>query len=427
MAETKNHALAAWMKRTKTTAPELSEAVNEAIQDLTGRPGSVSERTVFRWLSGEHQWPQTVQRHALETVTGSAITALGFVPRGKRATAPAPPPEDPPVHRRRFVGAAAGTVASAAVPLLATSGPPARVGTSDVIRLRESIQNLISLDADRGGHTALERASLAGAAEALELQQRATSQRVRARLYSLASDFTATAAWSAIDAGRLDDVDRHLDRALALAGMAQDGEMTMQAWNLRAMLARQRKNYGEAIAAARAAQTGIARRSRLHASLAHARTAIGLAHAGEHRAALRSIGRAEDTLAQADTSEPPATWVAFYGAAELHSITAIVCDVIGQPAQSEAAAHRALAALPDTYRRNRAYTTARLALAQLHQGDVDQAYATSTEVFDILGAEPLRGRVRQLLGDFQRDLITTAPPRIAHEWADRFRTEWSSA
>ncbi|MBZ6204726.1 hypothetical protein KVH17_34215 [Streptomyces olivaceus] len=39
---------------------------------------------------------------------------------------------------------------------------------------------------------------------------------------------------------------------------------------------------------------------------------------------------------------------------------------------------------------------------------------------------PLPGRMRQLLGDFQRDLIARAPTaRIAHEWSDRYRTEWS--
>ncbi|GAA3808220.1 hypothetical protein ACFQ0G_53540 [Streptomyces chiangmaiensis] len=330
------------------------------------------------------------------------------------------------MHRRRFCGAATGTAAAAAVPLIAASRP-SRVGTSDVIRLRDSIDTLTALDAERGGHNALERAALAGAAEALDLQRRSATQRVRARLYALASDFTATAAWSLIDAGRLDGAGKHLDRALTLAGMAQDPEMTMQVWNLCAMLARQRKDFGEAVAAAQAAQsTWAARRSRLHASLAHARTAIGLAHAGDRRAALRSLGRAEDALSKADTTEPRATWITFYGPAELYSLTAIVRDVVGDPAEAEAASYRALTALPETYRRNRAHTTVRLALAQLHQGEVEQAYTTSTDVFQIMAGDPLPGRMRQLLGDFHRDLITQAPPRIAHEWADRYRTEWST-
>lgn len=408
-------------------AAELADAVNDAIGAFTGKIGTTSERTVFRWLSGENRWPQERQRQGLEAVTGLPATALGFRPRGKPRLVPAPT-EDPDVRRRQFLGTAAGT-AAAALPLAPpVSVRPSRVGTSDVIRLRNGAERLVALDAARGG-PGLERTALAGAAEALRLQQLSTTQRVRQRLFALATDFTATAAWSLIDAGRLDGAGRHLDRALTLAGLAQDSEMAMQVWNLRAMLARQRRDYAEAVASSQAAQaTAIARRSPLHASLAHARTAIGLAHHGQTRAALTGLGRAEDALLKADLAQPRSTWIAFYGPAELHCLTAIVRDVVGHPAQAEAASHRALAALPLSFRRNRAHTTARLALAQLHQGDVEQACASSGEVFTIMAGAPLPGQMRQLLGDFQRDLIAHAPSaHFAQEWMDRYRTEWSTS
>ncbi|NEB75975.1 hypothetical protein G3I40_12195 [Streptomyces sp. SID14478] len=296
-----------------------------------------------------------------------------------------------------------------------------------MIRLRDSMARLVALDATRGGDTALERASLAGAEEALRLQRHSTTQRVRQRLFAIAADYTANAAWSLIDARDLDAATAHLERALTYAGMAQDPDMTMQVWNLRAMLARQREEYGEAVAAAQAAQaTAITRRSPLHNSLAHARLAIGLAHSQEHKAALRSLGRAEDALAQVRGDQTTPVWIAFYGPAELYSITAIVRDHVGDPAQAEAASHRALAALPASYRRNRANVTARLALAQLHQGEAEHACATSASVFAIMAGDPLPGRMRSLLGDFHRDLITTAPARLADEWTDRYRTEWST-
>ncbi|MFD3998944.1 XRE family transcriptional regulator [Streptomyces sp. NPDC058583] len=425
MAETRTEPLAAWMTAHQMSASELADAVNGAIGIFTGKAGTTSERTVFRWLSGENRWPQARQRLALESVTGLPVTALGFVPRGKSTHAALP--EDPDMRRRLLLGAAAGT-AAAAIPITQRApARPSRVGTSDVIRLRDDVERLLALDAERGGH-GLERAALAGAGEALRLQKESATQRVRQRLYALAADFTATAAWSLIDAGRLDGASRHLDRALALAGLAQDSEVALQVWNLRAMLARQRRDYPEAVASSQAAQTtAITRRSPLHASLAHARTAVGLAHGGEDRAALRCLGRAEDALAKADLTQPRPAWIAFYGPAELHSLTAIVRDVVGHPAQAEAASHRALAALPDTYRRNRAYTTARLALAQLHQGDVEQACATSGTVFEIMAGTSLPGRMRLLLGDFQRDLLAQAPAALAHEWMDRYRTEWSSS
>ncbi|MGA5582951.1 MULTISPECIES: XRE family transcriptional regulator [Streptomyces] len=424
MATTRNAALAAFLTEHQMTASELADAVNHAISDLTGRQGATSERTVFRWLSGESRWPQERQRRALEAVTGRSITALGFVPRGKRTSVSASPAEESKVLRREFCGAATHAAAAVAVPFLAA---PSRVGTADIIRLREHGERLVALDADRGGHGTLAQAALAGAAEALTLQRQSTTQRVRQRLLALASDFTATAAWSSIDAGQLDVASRHLDRALTLAGLAQDSDMTMQVWNLRAMLARQRKEYGEAVAASQAMLTTAgARRSPLHASLAYARTAVGFAYRGDRHEALRCLGRAETLLEKADLAQPRAPWIAFYGPAELHCLSAIVRDQTGDPAEAEAAYHQALTALPTTYRRNRAYTTACLALSQLHQGDVEQACATSGDVFAIMAGHPLPGRMRRLLGDFQRDLITRAPTaRIAHEWTDRYRTEWS--
>ncbi|MFF9705392.1 XRE family transcriptional regulator [Streptomyces griseofuscus] len=428
MADTRNESLAAWMDQHQMSPGELADEVNKAIGGFTGRDGITSERTVFRWLSRKSRWPQERQRRGLEIVTGLPVTALGFVPRRKSQQLVPAPSEDPDVRRRKFFGAAAGTAAAAAIPLASpSSARPSRVGTSDVIRLRDDVERLVALDAERGGR-GLEQAAVDGAAEALRLQKQSTTQRVRQRLFALASDFTATAAWSLIDAGQLDGAGRHLERALTLAGLAQDSEMAMQVWNLRAMLARQRREYPEAVAASQAAQaTAIARRSPLHASLAHARTAVGHAYNGEHRAALSCLGRAEDALFRSDLREPRSTWITFYGPAELYSLTAIVRDVVGHPAEAEAASHRALAALPESYRRNRAYTTARLALAQLHQGDVEQACTTSGAVFTIIGT-PLPGRVRQLLGDFQRDLIAHSPSaRTAHEWMDRYRTEWSSS
>ncbi|WP_185932757.1 hypothetical protein [Streptomyces sp. WAC 01325] len=76
---------------------------------------------------------------------------------------------------------------------------------------------------------------------------------------------------------------------------------------------------------------------------------LGLAHGGGAHAALRCLGRAENALAKTDLTQPRSSWIAFYGPAELHSLTAIVPDVVGHPTQAEAASHRPLAALLDTY------------------------------------------------------------------------------
>lgn len=400
---------------------ELASAVNAALRDA-GERDSVGERTVRTWLTGKSRWPHRAKREALEAVFRCTAENLGFYP----PDSPAPPPEDADVIRRKFLANAGATAAAATIAPIATC--PA-VGTSDVTKLRDQLDALTALDAERGGHAALEKAALAGAQEAVELQKRTATGRIRQRLFSIAADFTAVAAWSCIDGRQLDQANAHLDRAVSLAGLSQNSCVLMQAWNLRALHARQRKEFGEAIAAAQAAQsTAITRRDPLYASLAHARTAIGHANIpGERRAALRSLGYAEEALSRADLAQPQPSWIAFYGPAELYAITAIVRDQLGDPADAEAASYKALAKLPETYRRNRAHATARLALAQLHQGDLEQACATTRKVFTIMAKDPLPGRMRSLLGDFHRDLITRTPTAtIAREWADLYRTQWST-
>ncbi|MEJ8662303.1 XRE family transcriptional regulator [Streptomyces sp. MS1.AVA.4] len=401
---------------------ELAKAVNAALREA-GERDSVGERTVRTWLTGKSRWPHRAKREALEAVFRCTAEDLGFYP----PDSPAPPPEDPDVIRRKFLASAGATAAAVAVPLIATR--PA-VGTSDVIKLRDRLDALTALDAERGGHAALERAAVAGAREAVELQKQSATGRIRQRLFSIAADFTAIAAWSCIDGRQLDQAGVHLDRAVSLAGLSQNSSALMQAWNLRALHARQRKEFGEAIAAAQAAQsTAITRRDPLYASLAHARIAIGHANIpGERRAALRSLGYAEEALSKADREQPRSPWIAFYGPAELYAITAIVRDQLGDPAEAEAASYKALAKLPEPYRRNRAHATTRLALTQLHQGDLEQACDTTAEVFAIMAGDPLPGRMRSLLGDFHRDLITRAPAAtVAREWADRYRTQWSTS
>ncbi|MFJ5142700.1 XRE family transcriptional regulator [Streptomyces sp. NPDC088707] len=415
----RNEAFIVWMDTEGWTAPDLATELNTAIGQSTGKPGTLSDVTVRKWRSGETTWPRIAVRLALEAISGRSAQDLGFADRRRKTSTP---PEDS-MLRRSFLNSTVGASAS-----FVLAGPAPSVGTSDVLRLRAQLDSLRTLDDHRGGHATLEQAALAGAHEAARLQEKGASARTRERLFSLAAAFTAAATWSLIDAGRLDGAGQHLDRSLTLAGLAQDPEMVMQVWNLRAMLARQRGDYSEAVASAQAAlTTAIARRSPLHASLAHARAAVGLAHGRDRRSALNCLGRAQESLAKVDPAQPRAAWIAFYGPAELYSLTAIVRDIVGDAAEAEAASHRALAVLPETYRRNRAYTTARLALAQLHQGDAEQACASGGQVFTIMAGTPLPGRMRRVLGDFQRELLSRAPHPMAVEWTDRYRTEWTSA
>lgn len=403
------------------TSAELAKALNDAVRGKTGRTaarGGLTDVTIRKWRSGETTWPQTRSRMALEQVSGRPATGLGFVPPDRRRTSPAP--EDP-MLRRTLLAAAASATGSAVL-----GGGPPSVGGADVLRLRQQLDTVNALDDARGGHDRVERAALAGAEEAVALQARAATQATRQRLFALAADYTATAAWSCVDARELPRAQTHLDRALYLSGLAQDSSLTMRTWNSISMRAHQQGAHTEALAAAQAARaTAVTRRDPLYASLAHARAAVAHAYLGEARNALRALDLASAALGRAD-DRPRSSWIAFYGPAELHALTAIVLDRLGDPPAAEAASFRALAVLPPGFRRNRALATVRLSLAQLHQGDVEQATATTEGVFTEMAGAPLPGRMRSLLGTFHRDLISTAADSsLARDWADRYRTEWS--
>ncbi|MFG3229339.1 XRE family transcriptional regulator [Kitasatospora sp. NPDC048194] len=412
-----NEELRAAMRELGLTNAGLADAVNREAEKLTGRYGRICERTVTDWTSGRTRWPNTLQRVCIEAVFGCPPERLGFTPRG--AARPQHHPEQP-VKRRTFISTAA--VAAVVVPGLTGRS---QVGMSDVERLRARLDNLNALDDQLGGHAELEQAALAGAKMAEDLQQRPASDRVRRALAAVAADYTTTAAWSCVDGREFDRAQRHLDRALTLAGLAKDTSLQLRVWNSTALMAYQQQRYPLAVAAAQAAQAcGVTRRDPLYASLAHARVAVGYAGVGDRQAALRSLGHAGDALGRADLALPRPSWLAFYGQAELDGLASIVFDHLGKPEHAEGSCHRSLSRLPEQFRRNRAMVTTRLALAQLHQDEIEQACATAAEARELMAGAPLPGRLRSMQGDFHRGLISIAPgSAAAQQWSERIRTE----
>ncbi|WP_405015243.1 hypothetical protein [Kitasatospora sp. NBC_01539] len=148
---------------------------------------------------------------------------------------------------------------------------------------------------------------------------------------------------------------------------------------------------------------------------------MAVAHAGlgDRQAAIRSLGHAGEALTKAqDTAVARPSWTAFYGSAELWALHSIAHLQLGQAQQAEAHSHRALAQLPGQFRRNRAMATARLALAQLGQGDIEHATIGST-VFALMTGVPLPGRMR----------TCSATSSAAHHWpstANGGASTWTS-
>ncbi|MFE2647998.1 XRE family transcriptional regulator [Streptomyces nigra] len=402
------------------TQEELAARLNAALQEITGRPGEISSRTVRNLLNGSSRRPIGRTCAALERVFGCTVADLGF-------SAPSSmqhPPEDP-VRRRNFMLSTTGT-AVAAVPGV---GQQRRsVGMTDVARASAGMNQLVEADDRQGGHTSLVAAALDGRAKVLELQQRNASERVRRALYALAAEFTTIAAWSCIDLRDLDAAQRHLHESATFAGLSQDPPTGMRVWINMAMLAYQRQNWPEQLAAAQAAAASqAARKDPFFGSMGRVRLALAHSTLGDPRAAQRALGAAQETLQKAVEDERP-RWTAFYGPAELNHLAAIILNGNGQSAEAEAMAHRALAKIPAEFQRNRALATCQLALAQLRQAEPEQATNTAASIFTIMDGAPLPGRMRTLIGDFHRDLFRLAPSTTyARNWADRMRDEWSRA
>lgn len=422
MEREKNDRLHSWLSDQDLRAYELAEQVNEAIRVFSGQPGKATERTVFRWLSGENRWPQARFRKALEQVTGLSITDLGFVPTSRRESIAAAARQEDPMHRRHFFGVATGTALA-----LGAAGPSAAsrptVGLRDVEHLRAELMKLWRLDDQHGGSVTLEAKAVSLAQRTLGLQRNGSAhQRIRSRLYALAAAFTATAMWAAVDSRRMRDGQRYLDEAVKLAGLSGDGEVQHQTWRYAAMLATQRGDYTEAMAASEAAMSTQAHRAdHLYKSISHSRLALSAANAGEQTRAKRALDRAIAAFDRADPEAGRSASVAYYTRAELHGLTGIVHYRLGDPELAEYHVHQCLAELRQDQHRNRAYYTAQAALFQAAQGDLEQAVDTAARVIPPVDATS--GRIPHLLGTFTSALNMKAPDaRVTREWNRRVRT-----
>ncbi|REK91110.1 hypothetical protein DY245_06590 [Streptomyces inhibens] len=324
--------------------------------------------------------------------------------------------------RRTFTTAAASITAAALLPTTPSNGT-ARVGMSDADRLQRNFAELVEADNEGNSGIRLETRALAHAQHALELQNIGHAKsRVRARLYYLAAAFTGTALWAAVEAQQPERAQGHLHRAMTLAGLAGSSEMQMRLWGHAALLAFQEQHVHDAIAAAEAGRrTYACRMDPLLRSLANARLAGILSAVGDESEAMRNLENAEKAYERADLLEERPAWISFYDKAELEGLSALVLADLGHYDESEARLHRTLAQLKPEYRRNRLYYSVHLALAQLAQGEAEQAVATAVPLLPTTGEAPPRGRTGQLLQQFDRGLNQVAPGTpLAIEWADRY-------
>ncbi|MET8011321.1 XRE family transcriptional regulator [Streptomyces sp. NPDC005271] len=426
MDTTRNTVLEAWMTEHGYSSNSFAEAVNRAIERLTGRPGGLDGSSVRAWKAGRVTWPKSVGRKALEDVTGLPAVALGFVPRSRPSSTPAPPQqEDPDMKRRTLVGSIAAAAAAAAAPGTAS---PRRLGMSDVNRLNKRFAEIIASDHRHGGQLGIEQRAAALADEALNLQNAGSAtQRVRSNLYASAAAFRSSAMWAAIDGRRYDVAKAHMREAQALAEMSGDQAIKFRIWSHAGTMYRHMGRPADALAANDVARNlHITRRDPLFACLGHARQAATLGLTGDTAAVRQALGCAQDALARADPDLALPVWMAAVrDGAELETLALSAHLRLGNFEQAESHAHRSLTLLRPQMQRDRAINTARLAHAQLGQGEADAATATAMKV--PAEAATQHARVTRMLQEFGAALRATAPGRsTVQTWTEHTAT-WRKA
>jgi tetratricopeptide (TPR) repeat protein len=424
MESKRNRALEAWMREHGHSSNTLAEAVNEAIEKITGRPGGLDGSSVRAWKRGQVRWPKTITRRALEEVTGIPATALGFSPRARvRSAELRSHQEDPLVKRRTLGGVAVAAAVAAASPGVAA---PRRIGMSDVNRLQARFAEIIASDHRKGGVQTVERQAAALAQEAINLQSAGSStERVRSSLYACAASFRSSAMWAAIDGRRYDDAAVHMREAQALAEMSGDQAIKFRIWSHAGSMYRHMGRPADALAANNVARSlHINRRDPIFASLGLARQGAIQGVAQERAGARRAFAEAEDAMVRADPGESRPVWLlAFYDEAELNSLALSAYLSLGEYETAEAHAHRCLAGLRPHMHRSRAIATTRLAHAQLAQGDADAATATAMAV--PAEAATQHPRVSRMLAEFGAALRAIAPRSLTVQtWTEHTRDAW---
>ncbi|MYY03639.1 MULTISPECIES: hypothetical protein [unclassified Streptomyces] len=404
----RNTVLETWMTEHGYSSNSLADAVNSAVEELTGRPGGLDGSSVRGWKAGRVAWPKSATRTALETVTGLPAVALGFVPRTRPSPIPASSQlEEPDMKRRTLVGGIAAAITATSAPGAAS---PRRIGMSDVNRLNKRFAEIIANDHRHGGQPRIEEQATALADEALNLQNAGSAtQRVRNSLYASGAAFRSSAMWAAIDGRRYEAAKAHMREAQALAEMSGDQAIKFRIWSHAGTMYRHMGRPADAIAANDVARNlHLTRRDPLFACLGHARHAATLGITGDATAVKHALGCAQEAFERADPDLARPAWMAgVRNGAELETLALSAYLRLGIYEQAESHAHRSLALLPPQIRRDRAINTARLAQAQLGQGAPDAAPATAMRV--PADAATQHARVAGMLREFGTALRTSVP------------------
>ncbi|MEW1734354.1 hypothetical protein AB0346_00175 [Nocardia beijingensis] len=227
----RNHEFARHIAQKGWTEDEVAERVNAAVEQITGRAGSYDANHIGKLKRGVVRCPHHHYRLALEQVFGVSVTELGFSDRQRR-NAPGARSEDgqaasrgdEDVQRRDFLSAVAAAVVGVTgelsrwLPALTpgSGAVPARIGPSDVARLRAITEDL-SAQQNRYGGCVMVDATCATLGWSAGLLRADCEESTRDQLLLALTELGNVAGWACHDAGQQTQAHRYFSQALAWA------------------------------------------------------------------------------------------------------------------------------------------------------------------------------------------------------------------
>jgi hypothetical protein len=309
---------------------ELADQVNDFVFSDTGREVCLDANYVGKLERGEHRWPNDLYRRAFRAVLNIPEDAdLGFFvirssPGDRLATEPPTPPGLQPTpqtsddvdERRRALLRGIATVLAATGLFQRSATDKRRIGTADVARLDAITALYRATDYECGGGLLyVEVGRFAEAASALLSRPRAGA--TRERLLVSVACARQLAGWTAFDAGKHSDAQRHWLSAERAAVAAGDIRLASRIRYCQARQFQHLRHNGDALDTVRLAQAQLSDSATpAISSMLRGTEAASLAALGQKRDALTALGGARDDFDRIDPDREP-DWMRYFDHGEV--------------------------------------------------------------------------------------------------------------
>ncbi|GAA4914145.1 sporulation protein [Streptomyces coeruleoprunus] len=408
--------VANWCRRGMTPKWPAPKVIAQALAERLGRPVSLAEIGM-----GDAETPD-------------ATMGLDF-PRDPADAVRAATSFWSSVNRRDFLTGSGFAVSAFTTPVTRWLVTPAddtahhtggkQVGRADLDELREAADDARRWDSKYGGGNWKANSVTTCLQErAAPLLQGSFSDTVGRELFSVTSELSRLAGWTAFDVGQHEAAQRHFIQALRLARAGGDVQLGCYVLTTMAMQALMRGFASEAVDMAQ----GAFERAKGQAAprvLAFTKLIEARAHARERdaKAASRALATSEDLLSQAEAGsglEP--AWIDFYHHARLSADAAEVFRDLKNPKAALAWNRQAAAMPPGVFTRSVGMRLAIVGTAHLQARDLDHGLELGNRSIDIL-ARVQSSRAKDYVREFNAALGPWRREPAVREFVHRTRTE----